>query len=114
MKLAAALVTVYLVWGSTYLAIVVSNRTLPPLLMLSVRFLIAGALLYAWTAWRGDLAAARPGRREWRAAAVVGGLLLVVDPGAAAWAELRVPSGSPALPVAARPVVHPRLDPGVF
>src|SRR6266566_3758308 len=77
MKLAAALVTVYLVWGSTYLGIAVANRTLPPLLMLSVRFLIAGGLLYAWTAWRGDLAAERPGRREWRAAAVVGGLLLV-------------------------------------
>src|SRR5712691_5531922 len=114
MKLAAALVTVYLVWGSTYLAIAVSNRTLPPLLMLSVRFLVAGALLYAWTAWRGELAAARPGRREWRAAAVVGGLLLVVDTGAVAWAELRVPSGTAALLVATVPVFIALLDRAFF
>ncbi len=49
LKLAIALITVYLVWGSTYLAIAVANRSLPPLLMLSVRFLIAGALLYGWS-----------------------------------------------------------------
>jgi drug/metabolite transporter (DMT)-like permease len=110
MKLAAALVTVYLVWGSTYLAIAVANRTLPPLLMLSVRFLIAGALLYAWTAWRGDLAAARPGKAQWGAAAVVGGLLLVVDTGGVAWAEQRVPSGTVALLVATVPVFIALLD----
>ena len=110
MKLAAALVTVYLVWGSTYLAIAVANRTLPPLLMLSVRFLIAGALLYAWTAWRGDLKAERLGRRQWTAAAVVGGLLLVVDTGSVAWAEQRVPSGVTALLVATVPVFIAVLD----
>ncbi|HVA29969.1 MAG TPA: EamA family transporter [Gaiellaceae bacterium] len=110
MRLAVALVTVYLVWGSTYLAIAVANRTLPPFLMLSVRFLIAGALLYGWTAWRGELAAARPGRREWGAAATVGGLLLVVDTGGVAWAELRVPSGMAALLVATVPVFIAVLD----
>ena len=110
MKLAAALVTVYLVWGSTYLAIEVANRTLPPLLMLSVRFLIAGALLYGWTAWRGDLKAERLGRRQWTAAAVVGGLLLVVDTGSVAWAEQRVPSGITALLVATVPVFIAVLD----
>src|SRR5258708_33526782 len=103
MKLAAALVTVYLVWGSTYLAVAVANRSVPPFLMLSVRFLIAGALLYAWTAWRGDLRAERPGRRQWGAAAAVGGLLLVVDAGGRAWAELRVASGTAALLVATVP-----------
>jgi drug/metabolite transporter (DMT)-like permease len=110
MRLALSLVTVYLVWGSTYLAIAVANRTLPPFLMLSVRFLIAGALLYGWTAWRGDLAAERPGRSQWRAAATVGGLLLVVDTGGVAWAELRVPSGSAALLVATVPVFIAVLD----
>jgi len=110
MRLAVALVTVYLVWGSTYLAIAVANRTLPPLLMLSARFLIAGTLLYAWTAWRGELAAERPGRRQWAAAATVGGLLLVVDTGGVAWAELRVPSGSAALLVATVPVFIALLD----
>jgi drug/metabolite transporter (DMT)-like permease len=110
MRLAIALVTVYLVWGSTYLAIAVANRTLPPLLMLSARFLIAGTLLYAWTAWRGDLAAERPGRRQWAAAAVVGGLLLLVDTGGVAWAEQRVPSGITALLVATVPVFIAVLD----
>jgi drug/metabolite transporter (DMT)-like permease len=114
MKLAVALVTVYLVWGSTYLAIAVANRTLPPLLMLSVRFLIAGALLYGWSLWRGDVAAERPGRRQWGAAAVVGGLLLVVDTGGVAWVELRVPSGIAALLVATVPVFIALLDRAIF
>ncbi len=114
MKLAAALVTVYLVWGSTYLAVAVANRSVPPFLMLSVRFLIAGALLYAWTAWRGDLRAERPGRRQWGAAAAVGGLLLVVDAGGVAWAELRVASGTAALLVATVPVFMAVLDRAFF
>src|SRR5258708_7377117 len=114
MKLAAALVTVYLVWGSTYLAVAVANRSVPPFLMLSVRFLIAGALLYAWTAWRGDLRAERPGRRQWGASAAVGGLLLVVDAGGVAWAELRVASGTAALLVATVPVFMAVLGPAFF
>ena len=72
MKLAAALGLVYVVWGSTYLGIAVAERGLPPLVMLSVRFLIAGALLYAWAHRRGEVAAERPGRRQWGAAARVG------------------------------------------
>ncbi len=114
MKLAAALVTVYLVWGSTYLAVAVANRSVPPFLMLSVRFLIAGALLCAWTAWRGDLRAERLGRRQWGAAAAVGGLLLVVDTGGVAWAELRVASGTAALLVATVPVFMAVLDRAFF
>ena len=55
LKLGVALVTVYLVWGSTYLAISVADRSLPPLLMLAVRFLIAGGLMYGWSLWRGDV-----------------------------------------------------------
>ncbi|MGZ4390196.1 MAG: EamA family transporter [Gaiellaceae bacterium] len=114
MKLAVALATVYLVWGSTYLAIAVADRTLPPMLMLSVRFLVAGALLYAWSAWRGDLAAERPGRRQWRAAALAGGLLLVVDTGGVAWAEQRVASGFAALILATVPLFMALLDRLVF
>jgi drug/metabolite transporter (DMT)-like permease len=109
-KVATALLIVYVVWGSTYLAIAVADRTLPPLLMLAVRFGLAGALLYAWSAWRGDVAAARPGRREWMAAAVVGGLLLFVDTGGIAWAEQRVASGLTALLVAAVPLFTALLD----
>jgi drug/metabolite transporter (DMT)-like permease len=59
MKLAAALGIVYLVWGSTYLGISVAERGLPPLLMLGIRFLIAGVLLWAWARRRGEVAAAR-------------------------------------------------------
>ena len=69
MKLAAALGVVYLVWGSTYLGIDVAERSLPPLLMLAVRFLIAGVLLWTWASRRGEVAAHRPGLRQWRAAA---------------------------------------------
>src|SRR6201995_4558576 len=88
-KIAVALGIVYVVWGSTYLAIAVAARTLPPLLMLAVRFGLAGALLYAWSAWRGDVRRARLGRREWVAAAVVGGVLPFVDPGGSRVGEQR-------------------------
>jgi drug/metabolite transporter (DMT)-like permease len=114
MKLAVALITVYLVWGSTYLAIAVANRSLPPLLMLSVRFLIAGALLYGWSLWRGDVAAERPGKRQWLSAGIVGALLLVVDTGGVAWAEQRVASGTAALLVASVPLFIALLDRAFF
>src|SRR5918992_2085460 len=95
-----ALATVYLVWGSTYLAIRVTDRTMPPFLMSSVRFLIAGALLYALVA-RG-----RPGPtlREWGVAAIVGAALLLVGNGGVAWAETRIESGLAALIVAILPL----------
>lgn len=109
MKLAGALAIVYVVWGSTYLGMAVADRTLPPFLMLSVRFLIAGALLYAFAARRGELAV-RPGRREWRAAAIVGTALLVVDTGGVAWAVQRVPSGTAALLVASVPLFMAVID----
>jgi drug/metabolite transporter (DMT)-like permease len=113
-RLLAALLVVYLVWGSTYLAIAVANRTLPPLLMLAARFALAGGLLYAWSVRRGDVAAERPGRREWTAAAAVGGLLLFVDTGGVAWAEQRVASGLTALLVASVPLFTALLDRAFF
>ncbi|MDX6480307.1 MAG: hypothetical protein QOG85_817, partial [Gaiellaceae bacterium] len=113
-KVLIALVTVYLVWGSTYLAIAVADRTLPPFLMLAVRFGIAGALLYGWSAWRGDIRRAKLGRREWLAAAIVGALLLFVETGAVAWAEQRVSSGLTALLVASVPLFSALLDRTVF
>jgi drug/metabolite transporter (DMT)-like permease len=109
-KIAIALGIVYVVWGSTYLAIALADRTLPPLLMLAARFALAGGLLYAWSVWRGDVAAARPGRRAWTAAAIVGGLLLFVDTGGVAWAEQRVASGLTALLVGAVPLFTALLD----
>jgi drug/metabolite transporter (DMT)-like permease len=113
MKLAGALGIVYVVWGSTYLGMAVADRTLPPLLMLSVRFLIAGALLYAFAARRGEFAV-RPGRREWRAATIVGTALLVLDTGGVAWAVQRVPSGTAALLVASVPLFMAVIDRACF
>ena len=109
MKLAAALAIVYVVWGSTYLAMAVADRTIPPLLMLSVRFLLAGALLSLWARRRGELRR-RPGRREWGAAAVVGIALLVIDTGGVAWAVQRVPTGTAALVVASVPLFMAAID----
>lgn len=103
---ALALATVYLVWGSTYLAIRVTDRTMPPFLMSSVRFLIAGAALYIFAA-RGR---ARPSWQEWRAAAIVGAALLLVGNGGVAWAETRLESGLAALIVAIIPLWVALMD----
>jgi drug/metabolite transporter (DMT)-like permease len=113
-KLAAALGIVYVVWGSTYLGIAVAERGLPPLLMLAIRFLIAGVLLYAWARRRGEVAAERPDLRQWRAAALVGFLLLVVETGALAFAEKHVPTGLAALIVASVPLFMAMIDRAFF
>jgi drug/metabolite transporter (DMT)-like permease len=107
---AFALATVYLVWGSTYLAIRVTDRTMPPLLMSSARFLVAGAALYVFAA-RGR---ARPTRREWGAAAIVGAALLLVGNGGVAWAETRLESGFAALIVAVIPMYVALMDRAFF
>jgi drug/metabolite transporter (DMT)-like permease len=103
---ALALATVYLVWGSTYLAIRVTDRTLPPLLMSSARFLIAGVALFAFAS-RGR---ARPTAREWRAAAIAGAALLSIGNGGVAWAETRLHSGFAALIVALIPLYVALMD----
>ena len=106
LAVALALATVYLVWGSTYLAIRVTDRTMPPFLMSSVRFLIAGVALYAFAS-RGR---ARPTLKEWGAAAIVGAALLLVGNGGVAWAETRLESGLAALIVAIIPLWVAVLD----
>src|SRR5436309_3322521 len=99
-----ALAAVYVIWGSTYLAIREAVLTLPPLLMASVRFLVAGALLYVWAIRRGDRELDRPGLREWRSAFIVGSLLLLVGNGGVVLAERSVPSGIAALVIATIPL----------
>jgi len=99
-----ALTTIYIVWGSTYLAIRVADRTLPPFLMAAVRFLVAGAILYVWAIRRGDRGGDRPGGPQWRAALIVGGLLLLGGNGLVVWSEQRIDSGIAALIVATVPI----------
>ncbi len=97
----AAFTAVYLIWGSTYLAIRFAIETIPPLCMAAVRFLVAGSVLYAWARARG---APRPELRQWRDAAVVGTLLLGVGNGGVVVAEQWVPSGLTALLVGSVPL----------
>ena len=105
---AAALAVVYVVWGSTFVAMRVAVRSLPPLTMSGVRFLAAGLLLYGWclsqrrrrpeAGWRA------PTRREWRASAILGIALPAAGTGGAAWAEQKIPAGTAALLLATVPV----------
>ncbi len=100
-RVIAAFAAVYSIWGSTYLAIRFAVQTIPPFLMAGTRFVIAGVLLYAWLRLRGTPA---PTRSQWRATAIVGGLLLMGGNGVLAWAEQTVPSGLAALMIATVPV----------
>lgn len=100
-RVLAAFAAVYLLWGSTYLAIRFAIESLPPLLMAGVRFLLAGAVLYASMRLRGQPA---PERRHWAAAALIGGLLLLGGNGGVTLAERTVPSGVAALLVAMVPL----------
>jgi drug/metabolite transporter (DMT)-like permease len=99
----AALATIYIVWGSTFLAIAVAVRDLPPFLSMALRHLVAGALLFAWVWYRrgGHL---QLGRREWGAAFIFGGALFLVGHGGLAWAQQDVPSGVAALLVGTIPL----------
>jgi len=106
-KIIAAFAAVYVIWGSTYLAIRFAIETLPPFLMASSRFVVAGALLYAWSMLRGER---MPTRAEWKAATVVGALLLLGGNGAVVWAEQVVPSGIAALLVSVMPCFMVLLD----
>ncbi len=96
-----ALLTVYLVWGSTYLAIKVALESYPPFGLAAVRFLFAGALLYAWLRLRG---APAPSARQWRNCAVAGTLLLGAGNGLVCYAEQTVSSGLAAVAVASMPL----------
>jgi drug/metabolite transporter (DMT)-like permease len=95
-----ALLIVYVVWGSTYLAIRIAIETLPGFSMAGVRFLLAGGLLYAWAIRRGDRVLDAPGWPQWRAAAITGAGLFLGGNGGVVFAESRIPSGVAALLVA--------------
>jgi drug/metabolite transporter (DMT)-like permease len=98
------LATLYVVWGSTYLAIAVAIETLPPFLMAAARFFLAGMLLLGWMALRNRAELRRPTRAELRDSAIVGALLLGGGMGLVAWGEQTVPSGITAVLIALMPV----------
>jgi drug/metabolite transporter (DMT)-like permease len=99
-KLFLAFACIYVVWGSTYLAIRVAVETLPPFLMAGTRFLLAGTFLYTWGTRRGS---PRPTARQWRNAVIAGIPLFVMGNGGVSWAEQTFPSGLAALVVATLP-----------
>jgi drug/metabolite transporter (DMT)-like permease len=99
-KVWIALLALYIVWGSTYLAIRFSVETIPPFLHAALRFLISGAILYIWRRAAGDPS---PTVGNWKSTAIVGAALLLGGNGLVAWAEQTVPSGIAALLITTSP-----------
>jgi drug/metabolite transporter (DMT)-like permease len=100
-KILLAFAIIYFVWGSTFLAIRVGVREVPPLILAAIRFSIAGLALYAWISARGEK---QPTAREWRSASLLGLVIFVFDYGLLFWSEQRVPSGVAAVMLATIPV----------
>ena len=101
LQIALAFLSIYTIWGSTYLAIRFAIETFPPFLMAAIRFLIAGGVLYAWMHLRG---AQRPTRANWKAAVIIGGLLLLGGNGGVTKAEQVIPSGLTAVLITIVPI----------
>ena len=100
-KVLLAFSIIYFVWGSTFLAIRVGVREVPPFLLAGMRFVVAGLVLYCWMRARGTPS---PTRREWGGATLLAVLIFVCDYGLLFWAERRVPSGIAAVMLATIPV----------
>jgi len=101
MLVALALLVVYLIWGSTYLAIRIALEDYPPFLMGAIRFLIAGGLMFGAAAWRGI---PLPTAKQWFNCAVTGTLLLGLGNGLVCFAEQTVASGIAAVAIASMPL----------
>ena len=99
-KMALAFVAIYVIWGSTYLAIRYAVETIPPLVTAGVRHSIAGGIMLSWAWWRGF----RPTRQQWVAGFALGALLFLVGHGTLHWAEQYVGSGLAALLIATEPM----------
>ena len=100
-KTLLAFAIIYFVWGSTFLAIRVGVREVPPLILAAMRFLVAGVVLYGWMMARGERS---PSGRQWMSASLLGIVIFVFDYGLLFWAEQRVPSGIAAVMLATIPV----------
>jgi drug/metabolite transporter (DMT)-like permease len=110
-RIVLAFLAIYVLWGSTYLAIRVTVETVPPLFAAGVRLVIAGVVLLAWARARG---AAAPTRREWRSLAVLGALMFLVPYSTLFWAEKTIPSGIASVLVATVPLWTALLEMFVF
>ena len=100
-KIWTALIALYIVWGSTYLAIRFAVETIPPFLHSGIRFLVSGAILLIWRRMAGD---PTPTKRQWISTGIVGIALLLGGNGLVGWAEQRVPSGIAALMISMSPM----------
>ena len=99
-KLALAFVAIYVIWGSTYLAIRYAVETIPPLVTAGIRHSMAGGIMLAWAWWRGF----RPTRQQWVAGFALGALFFLIGHGSLHWAEQYVGSGLAALLIATEPM----------
>jgi drug/metabolite transporter (DMT)-like permease len=96
-----ALLSIYIIWGSTYLAIFFVVETIPPFISSGIRFLVSGAILLTWRWLAKD---PMPTRYQWRSAIIVGLLLLVGGNGLLSWSEQYIPSGIAALLIGSVPL----------
>ena len=110
-KVLLAFAIIYFVWGSTFLAIRVGVREVPPFLLAGLRFIAAGIFLYGWMRWRGT---PNPSKREWLSASLLAVLIFVFDYGLLFWAEKRVPSGVAAVMLATIPVFMAVAEIGIL
>jgi drug/metabolite transporter (DMT)-like permease len=99
-KLALAFVAIYVIWGSTYLAIRYAVETIPPLVAAGIRHSLAGGIMLTWAWWRGF----RPTRQQWVAGFALGALFFLIGHGSLHWAEQYVGSGLAALLIATEPM----------
>jgi drug/metabolite transporter (DMT)-like permease len=101
-KLIAAFAAIYIIWGSTYLGIKYAIESIPPFMVGGTRFLVAGAVLYAWGRIKSGV---KPTREHWRSGLILGVFLLGVGNGCVVWAQRHTPSGITALVVAIVPLM---------
>jgi len=92
---------IYIIWGSTYLGITFAIQSIPPFVLASSRFLLAGGALYLWARYRGE---ANPPLRIWMTAILMGSLFFVMGNGLVVWAQQYVPSGRTALLASTTPI----------
>ena len=108
LKILTAFVAVYFVWGTTYLAIKYAIETIPPFMMMGMRSLLAGIVLYAWGRLRGDTNVVR---NQLPSLVLIGALFFLIGHGALAWAQQTVPSGVAALLVSSEPIIIALFEP---